>query len=199
MRLIALCSLSGQNGLRLLSGGAEPYQHPQTQIDEAHEERTAHRLKWYFQYYNDRLRWGAMQDAGPPLPSERFRRRERYAASVADECGIDESLIALQVRRFYEAVRCDPVLGPVFACVTDWESHLARITAFWSSVALMSGRYHGNPLAAHRPLPINAEHFARWLALWRATASETCPPPAAARFTLLAERIAASLSRALGT
>jgi hemoglobin len=131
-------------------------------------------------------------------PSERFLRRTRYAAAIADDTGIDEAMIALQVRRFYEAARRDPVLGPIFARVTDWESHLTRITDFWSSVALMSGRYHGNPLESHRALPIGEEHFARWLALWRGTALETCPPPAAARFTLLAERIAASLSRALG-
>jgi len=134
----------------------------------------------------------------PAPPSERFIRRARYGAAVADETGIDEAMIALQVRRFYEAARFDPVLGPIFARVTDWESHLARITDFWSSVALMSGRYHGNPLERHRLLPIAGKHFARWLALWRATAVEICPAPAAARFTLLAERIAASLSRAAG-
>jgi len=134
----------------------------------------------------------------PAPPSERSIRRARYAVAVADESGIDETMIALQVRRFYEAARLDPVLGPVFARVTDWESHLARITDFWSSVVLMSGRYHGNPLEAHRPLPLEEKHFARWLQLWRATAVQTCPPPAAARFTLLSERIAASLLRALG-
>ncbi len=131
-------------------------------------------------------------------PSERAIRRTRYAVAVADETGIDEAMIALQVRRFYEAARRDPVLGPIFARVTDWDSHIARITDFWSSVVLMSGRYHGNPLEGHRPLPIEEKHFVRWLALWRTTAVETCPPSAAARFTLLAERIAASLSRALG-
>jgi hemoglobin len=143
-----------------------------------------------------------MREAKTPLncasPSEREARRVQYAAGVTDDTGIDEAMIALQVRRFYAAARCDPLLGPIFARVTDWESHLARITDFWSSVLLMSGRYHGNPLEGHRPLPIGEAHFARWLMLWRATAAETFPPPAAARFALLAERIAASLSRALG-
>ncbi len=135
--------------------------------------------------------------ADPAAPSERSVRRTAPAPAIAGETGIDEALIALQLRRFYQAARRDPLLGPVFARVTDWESHLARVTDFWSAVALMSGRYHGNPLAAHRPLPIDAAHFARWLALWRETATATCPPPAAARLALLAERIAASLSRAL--
>jgi truncated hemoglobin YjbI len=35
--------------------------------------------------------------------------------------------------------------------------------AFWSSVALMSGRYHGQPMEKHLPLPIDARHFDRWL------------------------------------
>jgi hemoglobin len=135
----------------------------------------------------------------PAAPSERSVRRSEYAAAVGDETGIDEALIALQVRRFYAAARRDPLLGPVFVGVTDWEAHLTRIMEFWSSVALMAGRYHGNPLAAHRPLPISEAHFARWLALWSETAAATCPPQAAARFASLAERIAASLSRALAS
>ncbi len=133
----------------------------------------------------------------PAVLSERILQRERYAAEVAAESGIDEALIGPLVRRFYEAARDDTTLGPLFARVEDWDSHLARITEFWSSVALMSGRYHGNPVAAHRALPIDRAHFARWLELWRETTAATCSPRAAARFALLAERIAASLARAL--
>ena len=65
--------------------------------------------------------------------------------------------------------------------------------AFWSSVALMSGRYHGQPMAKHLPLPIDARHFDRWLALFENTARELCPPKAADHFLMLAGRIAESL------
>jgi hemoglobin len=65
--------------------------------------------------------------------------------------------------------------------------------AFWSSVALMSGRYHGSPMAKHMPLPIDAGHFDRWLALFEETAREICPPEAAAHFIERARRIAESL------
>ena len=65
--------------------------------------------------------------------------------------------------------------------------------AFWSSVALMSGRYHGTPMAKHMPLPVDADHFDRWLTLFEETALEVCPPAAAAHFVELARRIAASL------
>jgi hemoglobin len=65
--------------------------------------------------------------------------------------------------------------------------------AFWSSVALMSGRYHGNPMAKHLPLPVDAVHFDRWLQLFEATAHELCPPQAEAHFVERARRIAESL------
>jgi len=37
---------------------------------------------------------------------------------------------------------------------------------FWSSVALTSRRYYGQPMAAHLPLPIDTPHFNRWLELF---------------------------------
>jgi hemoglobin len=65
--------------------------------------------------------------------------------------------------------------------------------AFWSSVALMSGRYHGQPMERHMKLPVDAEHFDRWLALFVRTAEQECPPAAAAHFVDRAQRIAQSL------
>jgi hemoglobin len=55
--------------------------------------------------------------------------------------------------------------------VQDWEAHIARITTFWSSVALMSGRYHGNTMAPHLKWSLEPLHFARWLALIEQTVS----------------------------
>jgi hemoglobin len=98
------------------------------------------------------------------------------------------------VRGFYAKVRDDALLAPVFAArISDWEPHLKQMCAFWSSVALMSGRYHGTPMVKHMPLPVDAGHFDRWLALFEATANELCPPVAAAHFVERAQRIAASL------
>jgi hemoglobin len=64
---------------------------------------------------------------------------------------------------------------------------------FWSSVALMSGIYHGQPMEKHLPLPVDARHFDRWLQLFREAAREICPPTAAGHFIERAERIAQSL------
>ena len=121
-------------------------------------------------------------------------RRAAATAEIVARTGIDEAMIDRLVRRFYLKIRADAVLGPIFAArIADWEPHLGRMVAFWSAVALMSGRYHGQPMEKHLPLPVDAQHFDRWLALFEATAAETCPPAAAAHFTERARRIAQSL------
>jgi hemoglobin len=102
---------------------------------------------------------------------------------MRNETGIDEAMSERLVRGFYDRVRADDLLGPVFESrISDWEPHLQRMFAFWSSVALMSGRYHGTPMVKHMPLPVDAGHFDRWLELFEAAAREICPPAAAAHF-----------------
>lgn len=121
-------------------------------------------------------------------------RRARIAADIAAGTGIDEAMIERLVRAFYAKVRADPLLGPVFAArITDWEPHLMQMCAFWSSVTLMTGCYHGQPMRVHRDLPVDAGHFDRWLALFEQTARDLCPPAAAAHFIDRARRIAESL------
>lgn len=128
-----------------------------------------------------------------PEPSA-AERRAASTAAIQAETGIDEAMIERLVRGFYDRVRGDDLLGPVFAArIADWEPHLAQMFAFWSSVALMTGRYHGQPMRKHLPLPIDATHFDRWLALFAATAGDLCPPKAAAHFIERAQRIAESL------
>jgi hemoglobin len=70
---------------------------------------------------------------------------------------------------------------------------------FWSSVMLTSGRYHGNPVAAHLKHrdAITPGLFERWLALWTQTASEILPAPDAQAVIAKAQRIAESLQLAL--
>jgi hemoglobin len=121
-------------------------------------------------------------------------RREQVVADIAARTGITDAMIERPVRGFYAKVRSDEMLGPIFdARISDWEQHLAQMCAFWSSVALMSGRYHGAPMPKHLPLPVDAGHFDRWLALFETTSSEVCPPEAQVHFVERARRIAASL------
>ncbi|MGA8759960.1 MAG: group III truncated hemoglobin [Stellaceae bacterium] len=123
-----------------------------------------------------------------------FPSRDVIVADIVMRTGIDEPMIEQLVRTFYGRARLDPLIGPIFENkVHDWERHLSRICAFWSSVALMSGRYHGQPMVAHLPLPIDTPHFDRWLEIFAETAGDICPPAAAAYFLERARRIADSL------
>ncbi|HKU80192.1 MAG TPA: group III truncated hemoglobin [Rhodanobacteraceae bacterium] len=113
--------------------------------------------------------------------------------------GLDESQLATLVDRFYDKVRADPLLGPVFdALVDDWDAHKVLMTSFWSTVALRTGHYRGNPLAKHQPLPIGVAHFQRWLALWRETAGEVLDEESAALMTGYAERIGYGMRVGMG-
>lgn len=115
------------------------------------------------------------------------------SADIAERTGIDEAMIERLVRSFYARIRQDDLVGPVFeARISDWKPHLQRMCAFWSSVVLMTGRYHGQPMRVHLPLPVDARHFDRWLALFEETAREVCPPAAAEHFIVRARRIAGS-------
>ncbi len=127
-------------------------------------------------------------------------RRARITAELMSKTGIDEPMIERLVREFYRHIQTEPVLGPIFASkIDDWEHHIGKLCAFWSSVALMSGRYHGQPMRVHLGLPVDRSHFDRWLALFERTAIEICPPVAAAHFVERARRIADSLEMGIAT
>lgn len=113
---------------------------------------------------------------------------------------IDEAGLSRLVQAFYARVRSDAELGPIFNdAIGDWPEHLEKLAAFWSSVMLTSGRYKGQPVAAHLKHRdrISPELFDRWLALWGQTARELMPPAAAAALEDRAARIAESLKLAL--
>jgi hemoglobin len=121
-------------------------------------------------------------------------KRNQVVEDIVVRTGIDEAMIERLVRTFYGRARLDPLIGPIFENkVHDWEGHIGRLCAFWSSVALMSGRYHGQPMVAHLPLPIDTPHFDRWLEIFAETSGDICPPAAAAHFHERAHRIADSL------
>ena len=106
---------------------------------------------------------------------------------------LDEALIRKVVERFYDDARRDPVVGPVFNRVIApeaWPHHLDTIADFWSSMLLGTGRYAGRPMPKHMAIPeISDAHFMRWLALFRRTVNELCPPDIATVFIERSERI----------
>lgn len=142
------------------------------------------------------------EDMSDRLKAEReaaAARRNLLTQDAIERTGITEEMIGKLVTRFYGRVREDAQLGPVFAIVQNWDEHLAKLGDFWSSVVLMSGRYHGSPMRAHLPLSLVGDHFDRWLDLFEQTAREVCPPAAAALFIDKARRIADSFEMASAT
>jgi hemoglobin len=119
---------------------------------------------------------------------------------MSTAAGIDEAQLEALIPCFYARVREDALIGPVFdGAIADWEDHLEKLIAFWSSVMLTSGRYKGNPVAAHLKLRdrITPPMFDRWLTLWAEVTGEILPGPAAAALQSKAAKIAESLKLAL--
>lgn len=111
-----------------------------------------------------------------------------------------EADLAQLVPAFYARVRQDGLIGPVFeSAIDDWDDHLGRLVAFWSSVMRTTGRYKGSPVAAHLThlAVISPAMFDRWLALWTAVTAEMLSAPKAAALQEKAARIAESLKHAL--
>lgn len=108
-----------------------------------------------------------------------------------DQQKITEEEISTLVDRFYAKVRLDTEIGPIFnAIVGDWPHHLALLKDFWSTVLLTTGRYKGDPMMTHLQLPLDPNHFQRWLALFAETAKETLAPSHAATIIQKSHRIA---------
>jgi hemoglobin len=112
---------------------------------------------------------------------------------VGQQC-IDDALIERLLYAFYARVRVDPLIGPIFnSRIEDWEPHMVRICDFWSAVMLKTGRYRGQPMRVHVPLPIDGAHFDRWLELFERTAREVCSEEIAQQFIERARTIGRSL------
>jgi hemoglobin len=115
---------------------------------------------------------------------------------------LDDAQLADLVERFYARVRGDASLAGIFNAAIaphDWPHHLERMGAFWSSVMLGSGRYHGSPVAAHLKHAdgITQPMFARWLVLWEDVARQHLSAADADAVVAKARRIAESLQLAL--
>ncbi|MDR3469514.1 MAG: group III truncated hemoglobin [Xanthobacteraceae bacterium] len=104
------------------------------------------------------------------------------STDLAADLSITEADLDRLVRRFYARATADDLIGPVFGrAVADWEHHFATIRDFWSKTLLGTTRYTGNPFSAHLGLDLRPEFFERWLDLFRATARQELPAPAADR------------------
>lgn len=82
--------------------------------------------------------------------------------------------IKILVDHFYEKAKIDPLLGPIFNGVIKdrWPEHLEKLYRFWQTVLLEEHTYHGSPFVPHAQLPVNKEHFDRWIQLFNQTVDE---------------------------
>ena len=114
---------------------------------------------------------------------------------------VEREQIERLVHRFYERVRKDAELGPIFADAIEddaWPAHLERMVAFWTTILLGRREYLGNPMLAHaRVSALRDHHFDRWLAVFAATTEEIFEPPVAASVQQRAVRMGAGLRASL--
>lgn len=78
------------------------------------------------------------------------------------------------VDAFYEKVRKDDVIGPIFnERINDrWPQHLEKMYTFWQTVLLGEHTYFGSPFPPHATLPVSHQHFEKWMELFIKTADE---------------------------
>jgi hemoglobin len=116
--------------------------------------------------------------------------------------GLTAGLVRQVVVRFYDEVKTDSVLGPVFSEVIgeDWDQHIERIVQFWLTATRLGNRsYDGrNFIPAHAKHPsIRSDLLPRWLNLFRTTALAHCSADGASVLNDIAERMAETLSISL--
>lgn len=87
----------------------------------------------------------------------------------------DKEDVKIFVDAFYKKVRIDMILGPVFAAKIpdeNWAPHLERMYSFWHTVLFAIRDYSGNPFSKHATLPIQKNHFEKWVELFIKTIDE---------------------------
>lgn len=99
------------------------------------------------------------------------------AASPLHDLSSRADIIRL-VDAFYERIRRDEKLGPIFKDIAQvsWETHLPKMYDFWDAVLFRAGTFRGNPLAAHAKLvpvaDMSKASFDYWLKLFTQTVND---------------------------
>ena len=87
------------------------------------------------------------------------------------------------VNEFYERVKLDQTIGPIFSDVAhvNWDKHLPVMYDFWENIIFQTGNYTGNPMSAHFKIhekhPFTKAHFTRWLAIFQETLNDCFQGP----------------------
>lgn len=89
--------------------------------------------------------------------------------------------IKVLVKTFYDSVRQDELLAPIFnsRITGDWQPHLDTMYRFWHAALFNVREYTGNPFMKHASLPLAQEHFERWIDLFYKAIDATFEGPVA--------------------
>lgn len=87
---------------------------------------------------------------------------------------LDLEDVKLLVDTFYDKVRKDDILAPVFdeRIQGHWEPHLEKMYKFWQTILLKEHTYFGSPFPHHAMLTVDHTHFTTWLRLFNQTIDE---------------------------
>jgi hemoglobin len=105
--------------------------------------------------------------------------------------------IELLVNTFYNKVKTNKVLGPIFYDVAkvDWEVHLPKMYSFWAGLLLGDPGFEGNLMQKHinlsRLTTMTKTEFSEWILLFTQTTDELFKGPKAEE----AKERAASIAR----
>ncbi|WP_153301546.1 group III truncated hemoglobin [Endozoicomonas arenosclerae] len=105
------------------------------------------------------------------------------------------------ISEFYQHIRDDAVLGPIFDEVAevDWPNHLPVMFTFWESLLLRTEHYRGNALQPHlnlfQKIPFEPAFMSQWLSIFKSTVDELFAGEVAERAKHFAEGIAHNLDR----
>lgn len=82
--------------------------------------------------------------------------------------------IKLMVDTFYDKVNKDEMLSAIFNDFSgvNWEKHLPIMYNFWNTLIFGGRDYKGSPFDKHVPLPVNKDHFDKWIELFNENLDE---------------------------
>jgi hemoglobin len=100
--------------------------------------------------------------------------------------------IQLLVNTFYAKVQKDDLIGAIFNEKIDdrWPEHLEKMYRFWQTILLEEHTYSGSPFPPHKQLPVEKQHFNRWMEIFTETVDSLYTGPLAEEAKLRGQNMA---------
>ncbi|WP_281237792.1 group III truncated hemoglobin [Flavobacterium praedii] len=100
--------------------------------------------------------------------------------------------IQLLVNTFYAKVQKDDLIGAIFnEKIGDrWPEHLEKMYRFWQTILLEEHTYSGSPFLPHKQLPVEKQHFNRWMEIFTETVDSLFTGPLAEEAKLRGQNMA---------